>query len=73
MDSTHHHHAEHSHQIPEDHKAICPVTGDTVDIAVTENAGHVRVYNGRKVYFCCAGCVKVFDNKPENYIVKENH
>ena len=27
-------------------------------------------YQGKKVYFCCAGCEKVFKEDPEKYIAK---
>lgn len=68
-----HHHAEHSHSIPHNQQAVCPVTGDIIDSTKAEEAGHIRVYNGKKVYFCCAGCVAEFDKKPGDYIAHENH
>lgn len=73
MENSHHHHHEHSHPIPEDRKAICPITGDTVDMAEAEKQGHVREYNGTKIYFCCGGCVAEYDNQPEEHIVHKDH
>lgn len=66
-----HHHHEHSHPIPDDRKAFCPITNDVVDIAEAEKLGHIREYNGKKVYFCCAGCVEDFDKQAEKHIVHE--
>ncbi len=68
-----HHHYEHSHQIPEEQKAFCPITNDPVDMLEAEKLGHVREYNGKKIYFCCAECVKDFDKQPEEHIAHEDH
>ena len=27
-------------------------------------------YEGKKVYFCCAGCEKLFKENPEKYLAK---
>jgi len=42
----------------------CPVMGGAInkDIFVE--------YEGKKVYFCCAGCEKKFEADPEKYIAK---
>lgn len=68
-----HHHHEHSHAIPEDRKAFCPITNDLVDMVEAEKQGHVREYNGKKVYFCCSGCEEDFDKQAEKPIVHETH
>jgi YHS domain-containing protein len=72
MKHSHNHH-EHSHAIPEDRKAFCPITGDVVDIVEAEKQGHVREYNGKKIYFCCAGCVDEYDKQPEEQIAHKDH
>lgn len=75
MNHAHHPH-EHSHPIPEDQKAFCPITNDPVDMAEAEKQGHVREYNGKKIYFCCKTCVDEFDkqhNKSEEHIVHKDH
>jgi YHS domain-containing protein len=39
----------------------CPVTGEAINpAAFTE-------YQGKKVYFCCKGCIAKFDKEPEKY------
>jgi len=45
-------------------KATCPITGEEFTIA--KNTVHAE-YNGKHVYFCCAGCQKKFDKDPEKY------
>lgn len=69
-----HNHDEHEHHhdtkitdIPSDHMAICPVTGDAIDTVEAEKIGHFRDYNGKRIYFCCATCVQLFDENPEKY------
>lgn len=39
----------------------CPVTGEAINPAVFTE------YQGKKVYFCCKGCVTKFDKDPEKY------
>ena len=41
---------------------LCPVRGDEVDKNV------FTIYQGKKVYFCCSGCIKRFEKNPENYL-----
>lgn len=79
MDHTHHH--EHHHHdsepvdpssVDENTQAICTVTGDIVEKQEAEQVGHVRDYNGKKYYFCCNTCVKLFDKNPEKYATHHN-
>ena len=41
---------------------ICPVLGGKVDKNVSV------VYNGTRVHFCCADCIKTFTADPEKYL-----
>ncbi len=45
-------------------QTICPVMGNPInkDIFVE--------YKGKKVYFCCPGCDKIFKEDPEKYLAK---
>lgn len=45
-------------------QTICPVMGGTINKAVFVE------YKGKKVYFCCAGCEKKFQESPEKYVSK---
>jgi ferredoxin-NADP reductase/YHS domain-containing protein len=63
----HHHHESNSIDIPIERQAVCPVTGDMVDMQAAEAAGHSRDYRGEKYYFCCATCTQLFDKNPEKY------
>lgn len=63
----HHHHAEMT-DISEERMAICPVTGDTIDKEEAEKLGHFRDYDGKRIYLCCATCVRLFDENPEKYV-----
>jgi Cu(I)/Ag(I) efflux system membrane fusion protein len=40
----------------------CPVMGNPIDKEI-----HVD-YNGKRVYFCCAGCPATFEKDPEKYL-----
>jgi len=42
----------------------CPVMGGPV------TKSQYADYNGKRVYFCCGGCVKTFNASPEKYIKK---
>lgn len=42
----------------------CPVTGEAINPAVFTE------YQGKKVYFCCQGCVAKFEKDPEKYAAK---
>ncbi len=47
-------------------KPQCPVGGDAIDKSVSTE------YKGKKVYFCCAKCVKAFENDTAKYASKAN-
>jgi YHS domain-containing protein len=71
MSHDHHEHQHHHYDsatIPRERQATCPVTGDIVDMQGAEAAGHVRIYKGKKYYFCCATCPELFDKDPEKYV-----
>ena len=42
----------------------CPIMGMAVDKNVYTE------YKGKKVYFCCAGCINTFKEDPEKYMSK---
>ncbi len=42
----------------------CPIMGMAVDKNVYTE------YQGKKVYFCCAGCINTFKEAPEKYLSK---
>ncbi len=45
-------------------QTTCPIMGTAID----KNA--YAVYQGKKVYFCCAGCETPFFENPEKYLAK---
>lgn len=45
-------------------QATCPVMGGKISKTVYAD------YNGKRVYFCCAGCVATFNADPEKYVKK---
>ncbi len=45
-------------------QTTCPVLGNPIDPAVFVE------YKGKKVYFCCRGCDKKFQEDPEKYLAK---
>jgi YHS domain-containing protein len=45
-------------------QTICPVMKGAI------NKNLFTEYNGKKVYFCCAGCKEKFEKEPEKYIAK---
>ncbi len=45
-------------------QTICPVMKGAIKKSVFTE------YNGKKVYFCCAGCKEKFEKEPEKYIAK---
>ncbi len=47
---------------------VCPVTGEK--IASAEKAVAKSTYQGKTVYFCCAGCKAKFDKDPAKYVKK---
>lgn len=52
---------------PEIAQEIDPVCGMTVDPA---RAAHRSEYQGRAIYFCCAGCKRKFDQDPSRFPVQ---
>jgi YHS domain-containing protein len=51
-------------KVAEIEQKTCPVTGESIDpAAFTE-------YKGKKVYFCCKGCIAKFEKDPEKYAAK---
>jgi Cu(I)/Ag(I) efflux system membrane fusion protein len=45
-------------------QTTCPVMGNPIDPAIFVE------YKGKKVYFCCRGCDKKFQEDPEKYLAK---
>ena len=45
-------------------QTTCPVMGGAIDKGI--HADH----KGKRVYFCCAGCVEAFKKSPEKYLKK---
>jgi YHS domain-containing protein len=45
-------------------QTTCPVMGGAIDKAIFTE------YKGKKVYFCCKGCIETFKANPEKYIAK---
>ena len=45
-------------------QTTCPIMGGPIDKSIFVE------YKGKKVYFCCKGCVAEFQNDPEKYIAK---
>jgi len=45
-------------------QSVCPIMGRPI------NKNIYSVYNGKKVYFCCQGCVTKFEVEPEKYLDK---
>ncbi len=45
-------------------QTTCPVMGGTI------NKQLFGEYDGKRVYFCCAGCSAVFERNPAAYIEK---
>ena len=53
----------------QDDVAECPVMpGSVVNKAVAEAAGLYRDYEGRRYWFCCAGCGPMWDTDPDKYV-----
>jgi YHS domain-containing protein len=42
----------------------CPVLGNKIDRNVFVD------YQGKRIYFCCAGCIDKFNKDPEGYLKK---
>jgi len=45
-------------------QTMCPVMGGKINSAVYAD------YEGKRVYFCCAGCVEKFKKDPAKYVAK---
>jgi YHS domain-containing protein len=45
-------------------QTTCPVMGGPIDKSISVE------YKGKKVYFCCNGCVATFQADPEKYVAK---
>lgn len=45
-------------------QTICPVTGEPIDKKVFTD------YKGKRIFFCCADCIKEFKKDPEKYMKK---
>ncbi|MFH1969311.1 MAG: YHS domain-containing protein [Verrucomicrobiota bacterium] len=45
-------------------QTTCPVMGGKIDKKTYAD------YNGKRVYFCCSGCIPQFKNDPEKYLKK---
>lgn len=45
-------------------QTTCPVLGGKIDKKIYTD------YNGKRVYFCCSGCIQKFQNDPEKYLKK---
>lgn len=45
-------------------QTICPVMAGAIDKTIFVE------YQGKKVYFCCAGCKDKFEAEPEKYLAK---
>ena len=45
-------------------QTTCPVMGGAIDKTIFVE------YQGKKVYFCCKGCVEKFNAHPEAYVAK---
>jgi YHS domain-containing protein len=45
-------------------QTACPVMGGAIDKTVFTE------YKGKKVYFCCPGCIEEFKANPEQYVAK---
>jgi YHS domain-containing protein len=45
-------------------QTTCPVMGGAINKAVFTE------YQGKKVYFCCPGCIEKFKANPEQYVAK---
>jgi YHS domain-containing protein len=43
-------------------QTTCPVMGNPIDKTLFAD------YNGKRVYFCCPGCIDTFNADPEKYI-----
>jgi YHS domain-containing protein len=56
--------AESVSEAPAVAQARCPVMGGSIDRAIYAD------YEGRRVYFCCTGCIAAFEKDPAMYLAK---
>ena len=45
-------------------QTVCPVLGGKIDKNVYTD------YQGKRIYFCCSGCIDDFKKDPEKYLKK---
>lgn len=45
-------------------QTVCPIMGGTIDKKVFAD------HDGKRVYFCCAGCITPFQKDPAKHIAK---
>ena len=50
--------------IKENTKTTCPVMGGTINEEIYAD------YEGKRIYFCCEGCIPEFQKDPEKYMKK---
>ena len=43
-------------------QTTCPVMGNKIDKSIYKD------YQGKRIYFCCSGCPKTFDDDPDKYM-----
>ena len=43
-------------------QSVCPVLGGKIDKSVYTD------YQGKRIYFCCSGCIDEFKKNPEKYL-----
>lgn len=60
----HKEHPDASQQTVKKAQTTCPVMGGKIDKKVYTD------YNGKRVYFCCAGCIPQFKKDPGTYLKK---
>ncbi len=48
----------------ETEQKMCPVLGNPIDKSVYVD------YQGKRIYFCCAGCIPEFKKNPDKYMEK---
>lgn len=48
----------------EPNQTLCPVMGSEINKEVYTD------HNGKRIYFCCAGCVSEFKSDPDKYLEK---
>jgi len=56
----------HSHAKGEAVNSTCPVMGGDVD----KDTPYTTEYEGKTIGFCCSGCIKAFEDNPEDYVNK---